>query len=157
MKISEKDFKAAVAASKNEWGWGVHRDCLRAAIDAIPEPAPVACGDDVREAVARVVFGFALPAYTWEADTAVGHKTWLKRADAVLAVILPRLCPACVEKLAVKPRTKTLEELIQEIIAAHLGHQGTEHSVVASMAANIVAVLKKDAATVAYEEARRDR
>lgn len=142
MKISEKDFKAAVAASKNEWGWGVHRDCLRAAIDAIPEPAPVACGDDVREVVARAMFESVYPVCSWEADTAVGHKTWLKRADAVLAVILPRLCPACVEKLSVKP--KTPEERVYDILARRdCIPAGTSEEHMRSNAAEIVAALKE--------------
>ena len=141
MKISEKDFKAAVADSKNEWGWGVHRDCLRAAINAIPEPAPVACGDDVREAVARAMFESVYPVCSWEADTAVGHKTWLKRADAVLAVILPRLCPACVEKLSVKP--KTPEERVYDILARReCMPAGTSEEHMRSKAAEIVAALK---------------
>jgi hypothetical protein len=144
MKISEKDFEAANTAFTEMWRCAeqTRTDCLRAAIDAIPEPAPVACGDDVREAVARVVFGFALPVFTWEADTAFGHKTWLKRADAVLAVILPRLCPACVEKLSAK--AKTPEERVYDILARRdCIPEGTSEEHMRSKAAEIVAALKE--------------
>ena len=141
MKISEKDFKAAVAASKNEWGWGVHRDCLRAAIDAIPEPAPVACGDDVREVVARAMSNTAFPTLALENESFTGQARWLKRADTVLAVILPRLCPACVEKLSVKP--KTPEERVYDILARReCMPAGTSEEHMRSKAAEIVAALK---------------
>ena len=142
MKISEKDFKAAVAASKNEWGWGVHRDCLRAAIDAIPEPAPVACGDDVRKAVAHAMSNTAFPTLALENESFTAQARWLKRADAVLAVILPRLCPACVEKLSVKANTP--EERVYDILARRdCIPAGTSEEHMRSNAAEIVAALKE--------------